>query len=344
MDDSITRRLLRAARLPRPAALIDATSTIQRALNGKLLGLSGSSPSGDAPAWLSKLDVLKRKPESPAKAGWPAERFLSGSFSCEAGTRPYRLYVPSRAQARPALLVMLHGCTQSPEDFAAGTRMNDLAEGAGALVLYPAQTARANAQRCWNWFNPADQQAGQGEPAIIAGMTREVMAEYGVNPAQVFAAGLSAGGAQAAILGAAYPGLFRAIGVHSGLACGAASDVMSALSAMKQGRAGRGRIGVPAIVFHGDRDSTVNIRNAGEVAAQIEQTGAAQTEQGQVAGGLTYTRAVHRGSDGRTRLEQWTVHGASHAWSGGSPAGSYTEPSGPDASREMLRFFLASTK
>ncbi len=339
MDEPLARRLLRAARLTRPGGLAEATSVIQRALQD-LPGV----PSGQTPAWLPKLDALRRKGPAAAEPDRSGGRFLAGSFACAAGTRPYRLYVPSRPAARPALLVMLHGCTQTPEDFAAGTRMNVLAEGAGALVLYPAQTARANAQRCWNWFNPADQQAGQGEPAIIAGMTRQVMAEYGVNPAQVFAAGLSAGGAHAAILGAAYPDLFRKIGVHSGLACGAASDGMSALSAMKQGRAGHGRIAVPAIVFHGDRDTTVNMRNADELAAQTARSGAGQTEQGQVPGGLAYTKAVYRHADGRVALEQWTVHGASHAWSGGSATGSYTEPHGPDASREMLRFFLETSR
>ena len=209
-------------------------------------------------------------------------------------------------------------------------------------MLYPAQTARANTQRCWNWFNPADQQAGQGEPAIIAGMAKEVMEKYGVDPARVFAAGLSAGGAQAAILGATYPTLFRAVGVHSGLACGAASDVMSAFAAMKHGHAGRGLIGVPAIVFHGDRDGTVNPRNADEVAAQVAPAGRWRTERGQVPGGLAYTRMEQRARDGCPLLEQWTVHGAGHAWSGGGAEGSYTEPRGPDASREMLRVFLAT--
>ena len=334
-DEPITRRLLRGVRLPRPAALTEASSAIQRVLRAHAPAFASPS-SGQAATHIPGLDVLARTKAASAAPG----DFQTGSFSCSAGTRPYRLYVPSRQAVRPALLVMLHGCTQTAEDFAAGTRMNDLAEALGALVLYPVQTARANAQRCWNWFNPADQQAGQGEPDIIAGLVRQVVAEHGVDPARVFVAGLSAGGAQAAILGATYPTLFRAIGVHSGLACGAASDMMSAFSAMKQGHAGRGLIGVPAIVFHGDRDGTVNLRNADEVAAQVAPAGRRRTERGQVPGGLAYTKTEQRGQDGRPLLEQWTVHGAAHAWSGGSPQGSYTEPRGPDASREMLRFFL----
>jgi poly(hydroxyalkanoate) depolymerase family esterase len=275
-------------------------------------------------------------PDTPVPTG---SAFLSGDFTDAAGSRPYRLYVPARRAAHPPLIVMLHGCTQTAEDFATGTRMNSLAEAVGALVLYPVQVSAANAQRCWNWFNPADQKAGQGEPAVIAGMTRQVIAKYGCDPARVFVAGLSAGGAAAAVLGAAYPQLYAAIGVHSGLACGAASDVMSAFGAMRQGRAGQGRIAVPAIVFHGDRDSTVNVANAGEVAAQVAGQAAGRTEQGQIPGGLAYTRTIQPAS-GRTQVEQWIVHGAGHAWSGGSAEGTYTEPAGPDASAEMLRFFL----
>ena len=275
---------------------------------------------------------------------------MSGSYSDASGSRPYRLYVPARKLANPPLVVMLHGCTQTAEDFATGTRMNTLAEAAGALVLYPVQTSGANAQRCWNWFSPADQSAGRGEPAIVAGMTRWIIAEYHADPARVFVAGLSAGGAAAAVLGAAYPQLYAGIGVHSGLACGAASGVVGALSAMRTGRAGRGRIDVPAIIFHGDRDGTVNARNATELAAQVAASDPSNTEPGSAArsssergsapGGLAWTRVTQAAAHGRPRLEQWTVHGAGHAWSGGNPSGSYTEPRGPDASAEMLRFFL----
>jgi poly(hydroxyalkanoate) depolymerase family esterase len=282
--------------------------------------------------------------------------FVTASFTNQAGTRSYKLYLPSgRAGQRLPLVVMLHGCTQSPDDFAAGTRMNALAEEHGCLVAYPAQPAAANPSKCWNWFEPNDQQRGQGEPSLIAGITRQIIRDHPVDPSRVYVAGLSAGGAAAAILGATYSDLYAAIGVHSGLACGAASDLPSAFRAMRQGgapverRAGRvstnggaARI-VPTIVMHGDQDTTVHPRNGDEVIAQSKAAAIelrAIVQHGQVPGGHAYSRAVYADPAGRALLEQWTIHGAGHAWAGGSPAGSYTDPRGPDAAREMLRFFL----
>ena len=275
-------------------------------------------------------------------------RFESRTFTAAAGVRPYKLFVPSGYDGRPVpLIVMLHGCTQSPDDFAAGTRMNEVAEANTCLVAYPGQTQAANAQKCWNWFNSADQQRDQGEPALIAGITREVMRDLAVDPERVFVAGLSAGGAQAAIMGNTYPELYAAIGVHSGVACGAARDMPSAFAAMGTGSV-RGAVNgrakpVPTIVFHGDRDTTVHPLNGEHVITQSKGTARleSQVEAGRTPDGVAYTRTVQTGEDGRPVLEQWTVHGAGHAWSGGSRSGSYTDPKGPDASREMVRFFLA---
>jgi poly(hydroxyalkanoate) depolymerase family esterase len=281
----------------------------------------------------------------------PGARFEERAVAEAAGSRRYKVYVPSgyRGQALP-VVVMLHGCTQDPDDFAAGTRMNALAEEQTFLVAYPEQPPSANLQRCWNWFAPGDQVREGGEPALIAAVARAVIAEFSADPARIYAAGLSAGGAAAAILAATYPDLFAAVGVHSGLACGAARDLPTALAAMKgQGTAAPGQNPrpVPTIVFHGDGDRTVHPLNGDQVAAQaLPGSGRAASlaetvSQGTSPGGMAYTRRVRSDASGRPLLEQWQLHGAGHAWSGGSPDGSYTDPRGPDASREMIRFFLA---
>jgi poly(hydroxyalkanoate) depolymerase family esterase len=235
------------------------------------------------------------------------------------------------------LIVMLHGCTQSPDDFAAGTGMNRLAEEHGFLVAYPAQAKGANFQKCWNWFNDQDQKRDSGEASIIAGIATQVMADYAVDPSRVYAAGLSAGGAAAAICAAAYPDVFAAIGVHSGLACGAAQGMGAAFTAMQQGGAALtpNARQVPTIVFHGDADRTVNKINGAQVITQAGGDLSRGTVIEGTAGGISYTKTVMPG------LEHWLLHGAGHAWSGGNPAGSFTDPRGPDASAEMLRFFLA---
>lgn len=285
-------------------------------------------------------------PEAEVTEPAPGARFLAGSFTNAAGTRPYKLYVPASYRGTPVpLVVMLHGCTQSPDDFAAGTGMNEAAERAGCLVVYPGQTAQAQAQKCWNWFSTKDQQRGQGEPSLIAGITQQVMTEYAVDPKRVFVAGLSAGGAAAAIMGTTYPELYAAIGVHSGLACGSAWDLHSALAVMKRGMEGApaarpGRM-VPTIVFHGERDTTVNAQNGDDVVAQaVAGTGLRRSTQARrPEGGRDCTRTMFADDTGRVVAEQWLIHGAGHAWSGGQAAGTYTDPLGPDATAEMLRFF-----
>ncbi len=334
MRRSLPAGILEATRLTKAGRLDEAMAALRQPHAPLTVSPATASPATMRPA-----------AASPRQA---PGRFLDAHFGNAAGTRPYKLYVPTRHDGRPSpLVVMLHGCSQSPADFAAGTRMNDAAEDHGCLVAYPGQTSGANAQKCWNWFNEGDQNRDAGEPCLIAGITREVMGAYGIDPRRVYVAGLSAGGAAASIMGAAYPDLYAAIGVHSGLACGAARDMPSAFAAMQRGGAGHknGRALLPAIVFHGDRDGTVNPRNGDAVVAQSNGGGLhTSTQNGQVPGGHSYTRTLHVDRDGRCMIEQWVVHGAGHAWFGGSPAGSYTDARGPDASREMLRFFLEHPK
>jgi poly(hydroxyalkanoate) depolymerase family esterase len=382
MFDNLPNGLRKTGHLPVTGRLMEATAAIQRMLGGNMKtpptvnAEGGHEPpiidglaermetmkttAASAPpkalrnvvGKVSLRDLVRRKAGvSSAPIVVPdGAQFLAATFTNDAGSRPYKLYVPSgyRAGELVPLIVMLHGCTQSPDDFAAGTRMNEIAEERNALVVYPGQTGAANMQKCWNWFSKSDQGRGTGEPSLIAGITRKVMADYTVDPTRVYVAGLSAGGATAAIMGKAYPELYAAIAVHSGLACGSAHDMPSAFAAMRQGVPGkiddpgpRTRV-IPAIVFHGDQDTTVNRRNGDFVVAQA--TGISQlkkhVEEARVPGGHAYTRTVHTCASGHPVIEQWVIQGASHAWAGGSPLGSYTDPRGPDATKEMMRFFL----
>jgi poly(hydroxyalkanoate) depolymerase family esterase len=300
-------------------------------------------------SWLG-MRGAKRIPPSTPDIVPEGAKFIESAYSNPAGSRSYKLFVPSGHQGQPLpLVVMLHGCTQSPDDFAAGTRMNFIAEEQTCFVVYPAQRSDANPSKCWNWFRRTDQRRDEGEPSLIAGITRQVMCDYSVDPKRVYIGGLSAGAAAAAIMGATYDDLYAAVGIHSGLACGAATDIPSAFAAMRQGGgpdrriiSGNGRP-IPAIIFHGDRDTTVHPNNGDQVLEQA--MGRTSTHKnvyrGQIPGGHAYTRTTHIDTGGRKILEQWNIHGAGHAWSGGSPSGSYTDPQGPDATREMLRFFLA---
>lgn len=311
----------------------------------------------------AKRALFRRPPKSPKvskAAAKPAAggeaRWVRGRYVNDFGTRFYKTYLPARDHGRKRpLVVMLHGCKQNPDDFAAGTRMNELADELGFVVAYPEQAVRANGQRCWNWFQEADQVRDVGEPSLIAGITREVIAKHKVDPKRVYVAGLSAGGAMAAVMGCTYPDLYAAVGVHSGLAYGAARDLPSALAAMRGRQHGASpRCGesssepVPTIVFHGDLDATVHPRNGEHVIAQVspvksvlvQSPSAPRTVEKGDAGGRAYTRTVQADRSGKPVFEHWLVHGAGHAWSGGSASGSYADPKGPDAARAMLKFFL----
>lgn len=351
------------------------TDTIQQALSA-----AGLNPVG-AVTRASVIDVVAREggtskaraSGAPIRASGasaePSGEFVSRSYSNEAGTRAYKLYIPAAYAAGLAdavpMVVMLHGCTQSPDDFAAGTRMNALAEQHGFLVVYPEQATNANGSKCWNWFRPGDQDRDRGEPSLIAGITREVAANYRVDQGRIFVAGLSAGAAMAVILGATYPELYAAVGAHSGLPHGAAHDMPSAFGAMKGRGSAAGRFnhratarsprcdvgqGMPTIVFHGDRDHTVHARNG---AAIVEQATAghmdeprlrASVHEGVATGGRTHRHTVYADAASRPVVEQWELHGAGHAWSGGSSSGSYTDVAGPDASAEMIRFFYSQPR
>lgn len=283
-------------------------------------------------------------------------RFVSATCNGPAGSRGYKLYIPSgyKDQALP-LVVMLHGCTQNPDDFAAGTGMNRLAEEHNFLVAYPAQSKGANPNVCWNWFERGHQQRGRGEPAVLAAITREIGQKYRVDDSRVYIAGLSAGGAMAAVMAAQYPEVFAAVGIHSGLPYGVAQDMPSAFAAMKRrkarGMAAPAQSGAPAlsrpvpvIVFHGDRDTTVHPDNGEQamlqcLAAKAGQQGRTEVQEGRAPEGRRYTRTVVHDAQCRPVAEKWIVHGAGHAWSGGDRSGSYTDPEGPSAAREMLRFF-----
>jgi len=351
------------------------TETIQRAL------AAGGLADGAASAGLASVINVDARvvstedatPTTPAHPPLPPEarpatgRFERRTFRSAAGSRAYKLYLPALASAAPpAVVVMLHGCTQSADDFAAGTRMNLLADQHGFLVIYPEQTAQANPARCWNWFQPPDQQRGAGEPAVVAGIVAEVARQQGADLGRVFVAGLSAGAAMAVVLGETYPDVFAGVGAHSGLPYGSAHDVPSAMAAMKGGRSGMpaltpaaGGAGrpprqavqpVPVIVFHGDRDHTVQHANGEHIVQQARRAHGASassagltetTQTGVAAGGRRFSRTVHADPQGQARIERWTLHGAGHAWSGGDARGTYTDAAGPDASAEMVRFFLA---
>ncbi|MET0962129.1 MAG: PHB depolymerase family esterase [Noviherbaspirillum sp.] len=298
---------------------------------------------------------------SAARVSTQPSQFLHCSFECPAGSRDYRLFVPSCYAGRPLpLIIMLHGCKQNPEDFAAGTGMNEAAEATGLLVAYPAQTKAANRMHCWNWFQEKHQKRGEGEPAIIAGITRDIMKRYAVDARQVYVAGLSAGGSMAVVMGNTYPDLYAAIGVHSGLAYRGADNAYSAIFAMQRGARIKpppaGQVSapaaptMPAIVFHGENDRTVHPDNGKLVIAHsapnsLQGRPPAEVEisvrRGQVDGGHAYTQTAYLDRERMTVAEHWLVHGSGHAWSGGRVRGSYTDGKGPDATREMLRFLLS---
>lgn len=345
---AVARAFLRKGPMAGSAAFqqaLDNASALQQAAR-RMVDQAGTTPPAPvqpAADLLGTIDLPHELLRPDARPQLPGQ-FSDGVYTNEAGMRSYKLYVPSTYHGQPVpLIVMLHGCTQDPDDFAKGTQMNELAEEMPFIVVYPAQSQQANPSRCWNWFNEIDQQRDHGEPSIIAGITRHVMETHAVDPAQVYVAGLSAGGAMATIMGTLYPDLYAAVGVHSGLPFAAADDLPSALAAMKGDFKRRHTPGrsLPLIVFHGDQDKVVHPAASDELIAQgaVQASAGSVAEPGQVPDGHAYTRTLHHRDDGNVHAEHWLVHGGGHAWFGGSADGSYTDARGPDASREMLRFF-----
>lgn len=342
-----------SAGAPRPAnddaRLNAANDLVRRTLTQH--GLMGSNLAQPHPQW-SGTDMMSRLQAQMQGFGTPTgpvdHQMQAGQFTCDAGSRNYLTHVPTNAaDGASGIVVMLHGCTQNPADFAAGTAMNTLADHHGFVVVYPQQARGDNAQSCWNWFSRNDQRRDRGEPAILSGLTRKIAADHGVGADKTFVAGLSAGAAMAVILGETHPDVFAAVGAHSGIPFGVAKDVTTAFAAMAgnaaEPPATGSASGVRTIVFHGTSDTTVHPSNGDLIARHALSRGGAQTietEDSGTASGRGFTRRASATTAGVPLLEHWVIDGLAHAWSGGKAAGSYTDTKGPDASAEMVRFFF----
>ncbi len=287
--------------------------------------------------------------------------------------RRYRLFVPSRYRPhhpRP-LVMMLHGCTQDPDDFAAGTGMDELAEEQGWFVLYPEQPASANPRRCWNWFRPENQVRGRGEPATLVALVDHLAQSYAIDREQIFVAGLSAGACMAVSLAVSYPERFAAVGVCAGVPYGAARSPFGALAAMRSGAspanllAARMAAGLsprpvlPLIVFQGTADEVVAPENSTQLIRQwadlhrLSVPGASAAGAGPLPTsarrvvprrGHPFREELYRDRHGALVMCRYLVEGMGHSWPGGDPAGTYTDPAGPSASRLMVHFFRHAAK
>ena len=300
---------------------------------------------------------MNRSINRESQTALPPSRFIRDLYAGPYGSREYLLFIPpEQRRAKLPLIVMLHGCHQDADDFALGTRMNDYAQKHRCYVAYPVQAVQANSAKCWNWYEAAHQQRDQGEPAILAALTRHLMAQHRIASDRVFIAGFSAGGAMAATMAVIFPELYAALGIHSGVPHGAARDFLSAMIAMQHGTHASYAVHpmqgqIPTIVFHGDDDSTVHATHAAQFMAQAAQSAALPEWSdrmgeryieavGRRAGRHGYTRTVQLDEKRRIFSEHWMVHGGGHAWYGGDSAGTYIDSNGPDATGEIIRFFI----
>ncbi|MES2413062.1 MAG: PHB depolymerase family esterase [Pseudomonadota bacterium] len=383
---TLSQLWMKASRAVATGGLMDATRLIQRTLLNPVAGpdfspllrplpvrtrrASSPTEAANAPATANAGDALAADaPAEQETAIAPRPRkaaFGERVFNFNGERYPYRLYIPAppmgsdvgiaKGGAAMPLIVLLHGCKQDAQDFARGTAMNTLAAEQGCMVLYPEQISKSNPQMCWNWFEPGHQQAGEGEPGMIAALTQQVLAQdyngQRADPARVYIAGLSAGGAMAAVVAGLYPDIFAAMGVHSGLPSGAAQDLMSAFGAMRRGgnnaKDGPVTPPMPTIVFHGSADKTVHPDNGDHISdaalAALKAAGLplvkSRSTVANSAAEVSTEKTVYRVADGPSYVEHWRIEAGPHAWSGGDAAGSYTDPDGPSASAAMLAFFL----
>lgn len=337
---------LRRLRRPSQSTPTHTASAIEKTINDALARAGLMPEAKTSPRADSVFRPASTTAEDPGRFFWCDSEQSAGALR-------YKLFVPqsyAASAAKVPLIVMLHGCTQDPDDFALGTQMNALAESGTALVAYPQQPAQANVQKCWNWFRPEDQSRGSGEPERISAIVRQIIGEYRVDTRKVFVAGLSAGGAMAVILGRCYPDLFAAIAVHSGLPYACANNVVSALSVMRDAKSAHGSqarspLAMPTLVICGDGDKTVDPGNSDAIVDEAvrdwpsndQLTRDAPTST--TAGGRGATCATFRNAAGRVVIESWKVSGGGHTWFGGDARGSHTDASGPSASELIVQFF-----
>lgn len=353
-------------RLMRAGQLSEATQAIQANLGGASLPTAslptGGLPTGGPPDGAAMpatkgagfagglMDALRKGGLAGGTTAPPltlpdGASWTSRTHQAAGETRDLRLYVPASladGQAPAGLLLLLHGCTQDPDDFARGTGIFEAAEQNRIIVVAPEQSARSNMNRCWNWFETRHGARDSGEAAFLTDLTRTIAHEFAVPPDLRFAAGLSAGGAMAVTLGSVFADDFGAVACHSGLPNGAAGDMSGAFQAMSQGGSDSAAgVGCRLFVLHGSTDTTVSPRNADAVVRQAlrRQTGLVQRRADSRMADRAVRITRYRDTEGALRVQEWRINGLGHAWSGGAAEGSHTAP-GPSATQAMMAFFL----